>query len=78
MIRHPASVAKNANGVSDQSPGSRSAAWVRIPSESMTNANGVPQAELWNPVGVREPQWLRTKFTSRRNGEAEKGEPVKS
>ena len=33
---------------------------------------------LLKPGGVREPQWFRTKFTSRRNGEAEKGGRMKS
>jgi len=35
------------------------------------------QAAL-RPEGAREPQWFRTKFTSRRNGEARKGGQMKS
>jgi hypothetical protein len=31
------------------------------------------QPRLCNPFRVREPQWLGTKFTFRRNGEAMKG-----
>ena len=33
----------------------------------------LPWADLFDPFGAREPQWLGTKFTSRRKGEAMKG-----
>jgi hypothetical protein len=32
-----------------------------------------PWAIEYDPFGVREPQWLGTKFTFRRKGEAMKG-----
>ena len=62
VVRPQAPVRSDPEGIEEISPGSRSAPGVQRAKNSAVD-----------PFGVREPQWLGTKYAIRRKGEAMKG-----